>query len=55
MIHTFSAKGEHLYEILDLKKTCTQDDIKKQYRKVSICDCASITVTIVIKYLIKYS
>lgn len=31
-----SAKGEHLYEILDLKKNCTPDDIKKQYRKLAL-------------------
>ncbi len=29
-----SAKGEHLYEVLGIPKTATQDDIKKAYRKV---------------------
>jgi hypothetical protein len=30
-----SAKGEYLYECLELPKTATQDEIKKAYRKVT--------------------
>jgi hypothetical protein len=31
-----SAKGEHLYEILGIPKSATQDDIKKAYRKLAL-------------------
>ena len=32
-----STSGQSLYDVLGLPKTCTQDDIKKAYRKVSEC------------------
>lgn len=31
-----SAKGEHLYEVLNIPKNSTQDDIKKAYRKLAL-------------------
>ena len=31
-----TAKGQHLYECLEIPKTSTQDDIKKAYRKQAL-------------------
>lgn len=31
-----SASGQSLYEVLGLQKTCSQDDIKKAYRKLAL-------------------
>merc|ERR1712170_41735 len=36
MARSMSASGQQLYEVLGLTKDCTQDDIKKAYRKLAL-------------------
>lgn len=52
--NTANARGEHLYQLLEVNKDATQEEIKRAYRKVALTFVSISSIILSIFYLIKF-